>query len=345
MKRLLLVFLTLIAYSCSNTETPSSHIGVEGTNFIKGNVYTSSGAAATDAMVYLLQEDEVSLAKKMSNAVKLDSSSVDEIGAYSLAPKESGTYYVRIFESDTLLKEFKDIEFTSDDITLDDVVIIYRGAAITVDFDSSYLKLDENTNGVKDAFEDGNFDGIINLYDTNSNFYKNYIKGESVENPISSDAFREITIEATEFNGMQLLNGNWDGKDLQIGSNNSANDRLVTTINDMDSTSLGINSATLTSGISTKTASQDAMEALDSAIDSVNSQRSDIGSYVNRLEHSVANLKNSALNMQAAESQIRDVDVGNEMANFTKLQILSQAGTSMLSQANQTTQGAMSLFR
>jgi flagellin len=87
------------------------------------------------------------------------------------------------------------------------------------------------------------------------------------------------------------------------------------------------------------------MDALDTAIDSVNKQRSNIGSYINRLEHSVTNLKNSVLNMQAAESQVRDVDVGNEMANFTRLQILSQAGTSMLSQANQTTQGAMSLFR
>ena len=152
-------------------------------------------------------------------------------------------------------------------------------------------------------------------------------------------------MEATEFNGMQLLNGNWTGKDLQIGANNTDNDRLTTTITTISSTSLGIDTGTIADGISTRTASRQAMDALDNAIDSVNSQRSDIGSYVNRLEHSVANLKNSALNMQAAESQVRDVDVGNEMANFTKLQILSQAGTSMLSQANQSTQGAMSLFR
>ena len=153
----------------------------------------------------------------------------------------------------------------------------------------------------------------------------------------------EITriASVTEFNGMKLLDGTWTGKELQVGANNSDDDRLVTTIGSMSSTGLGINAET----IATKTGAQDAIDALDIAIDSVNSQRSTIGSYVNRLEHTVTNLKNSALNMQAAESQVRDVDVGNEMANFTKLQILSQAGTSMLSQANSTKQSAMSLFQ
>ncbi len=173
--------------------------------------------------------------------------------------------------------------------------------------------------------------------DTLTNTDRGYLDQEFTQ--LTSEIDRIVSV--TEFNGEKLLNGNWSGKDLQIGSNNSANDRLTTTINSLSSTQLGVSTDT----IDTKTTAQLSIDALDTAIDSVNKQRSDIGSYVNRLEHTVANLKNSALNMQAAESQVRDVDVGNEMANFTKLQILSQAGTSMLSQANQSTQGAMSLFR
>ncbi len=148
-------------------------------------------------------------------------------------------------------------------------------------------------------------------------------------------------VNVSEFNGIQLLDGSWTSKDVQVGANNSANDRLTTTITSITTASLGINSST----IDTTTNAKNAIDSLDDSIDSVNSQRSNIGAYVNRLEHTVTNLKNSALNMQAAESQVRDVDVGNEMANFTKLQILSQAGTSMLSQSNQLPQGALGLFR
>jgi len=173
--------------------------------------------------------------------------------------------------------------------------------------------------------------------DTLTNTDRGYLNQEFDQ--LTSEVNRIVSV--SEFNGTQLLNGAWSGKDIQIGSNNSSNDRLTTTISSITSTSLGIN----TTAIDNKTSSQAAIGALDTAIDSVNSQRSNIGAYVNRLEHTVANLKNSALNMQAAESQVRDVDVGSEMANFTKLQILSQAGTSMLAQGNQIPQTALGLFR
>ena len=179
-----------------------------------------------------------------------------------------------------------------------------------------------------------------------------------------SEEITRIT-KTTEFNGIKLLDGSWKDRDLQVGSNNSTDDRLTTSITSINAISLGIaiktnaaetagaadatTAANSTTGaqvaIHNKTFAQQAITELDEALDTVNQQRSKIGSYVNRLEHTVANLKNSALNMQAAESQIRDTDVGNEMANFTKLQILSQAGTSMLGQANQVPQQVMSLFQ
>src|SRR5919205_760911 len=78
---------------------------------------------------------------------------------------------------------------------------------------------------------------------------------------------------------------------------------------------------------------------IDTAISSVSSIRSDLGAVQNRLEHAIGNLGVSQENLTAAESRIRDVDVAQEMVNFTKLQILSQSGTAMLAQANQAPQG------
>lgn len=128
--------------------------------------------------------------------------------------------------------------------------------------------------------------------------------------------------DTTEFNGTKLLDGTFAGKDIQIGSNNSANDRLTVTISDLDTAGLGIGSSSLGS----KTNAQSAIDALDDAIGSINTQRSDIGSYVNRLEHTITNLSVGIQNTTSAESSIRDVDIAEEIANKTKNEILTQAG-------------------
>ncbi len=84
---------------------------------------------------------------------------------------------------------------------------------------------------------------------------------------------------------------------------------------------------------------------IDTALSSVSQARSDLGAVQNRLEHAVANLGVYQENLTAAESRIRDVDVAQEMVNFTRLQILSQSGTAMLAQANQGAQNVLSLLR
>jgi flagellin len=87
------------------------------------------------------------------------------------------------------------------------------------------------------------------------------------------------------------------------------------------------------------------LDTLDNAIKNVSSKRSDFGAVQNRLEHRLNNLATYQENLVASESRIRDVDMASEMVNFTKLQILQQAGTSMLAQANQAPQGVLSLLR
>ena len=88
-----------------------------------------------------------------------------------------------------------------------------------------------------------------------------------------------------------------------------------------------------------------AIGTLDEALKKINKQRADLGAYQNRLEHTVNGLNIGAENLQAAESRIRDTDMAKEMVEFTKNQVLTQAGTAMLAQANQSTQGVLSLLQ
>ena len=88
-----------------------------------------------------------------------------------------------------------------------------------------------------------------------------------------------------------------------------------------------------------------AMEAIRAAIDKVSTQRSTLGALQNRLEHTINNLDTTSENTQSAESRIRDTDMASEMVEYSKNNILSQAGQSMLAQANQQTQGVLSLIQ
>ena len=87
------------------------------------------------------------------------------------------------------------------------------------------------------------------------------------------------------------------------------------------------------------------LTSIDAAIENISTARSTFGAVQNRLEHTINNLGTLQENTQAAESRIRDVDMAKEMVNFTKMNILQQAGTAMLAQANQSSQGVLSLLR
>ncbi|NSW77004.1 MAG: hypothetical protein HPY68_09610 [Candidatus Atribacteria bacterium] len=113
------------------------------------------------------------------------------------------------------------------------------------------------------------------------------------------------------------------------------------TINDMRAAALGVNAIDVTS----KSAAESAIQALDTAINTVSTERSKLGAYQNRLEHTIANLGVAQENLTAAESRIRDVDMAAEMMEFTRAQILLQAGTAMLAQANTMPQAVLQLLR
>lgn len=149
--------------------------------------------------------------------------------------------------------------------------------------------------------------------------------------------------DATEFNGTQLLAGVGSIMDFQVGiRNNPEIDRISfdSSKADANSAALGVN---LTS-VADKASAQNALSAIDAAIMSVSAMRADFGALQNRLQTTTSNIMNSVENMSAANSRIRDVDVAEETSELTRNNVLLQAGTSVLAQANQSANVALGLL-
>ena len=166
----------------------------------------------------------------------------------------------------------------------------------------------------------------------------------SVDRQSIKDEIKQLNEEldrissTTQFNKQDLLTGGFSGKlqvgalegqtmDVKISLAVSANGLKVSTVE-----------------VSTNVKAGAAMQSIQAAIESVSKQRSKLGAIQNRLEHTINNLDTNAENTQAAESRIRDTDMADEMVQYSKNNILSQAGQSMLAQANQQTQGVLSLL-
>lgn len=148
----------------------------------------------------------------------------------------------------------------------------------------------------------------------------------------------------TQFNKMDILTGDFSSnneKTLQVGANQ---DQVIT---------IAISALTSTVGsaldtqvkVGTASAAQSSISIIQNSITSLSALRSKLGALQNRLEHTVANLDNISENTQSAESRIRDTDMAEEMVQYSKNNILQQAGQSMLAQANQANQGVLSLLQ
>jgi flagellin len=145
---------------------------------------------------------------------------------------------------------------------------------------------------------------------------------------------------AAEYNKKPLLDGTFSGQ-YQIGPNAGPNNTIDISIASVDSTILGID----LSSIATLTDAVDALTEVDTAIDTVSTIRAELGTIQNRLAYTVASVDNAAENLTSSESTIRDLDISDEITNFTKSQILVQAGMAMLAQANAVPQNVLALFR
>lgn len=149
---------------------------------------------------------------------------------------------------------------------------------------------------------------------------------------------------SVEFNGIKLLDGSSTLTSLQIGANTTAN------VDDYDVSSLFVDCTAGTLGVDAETLDTHAnallaLTAIDTALDTINSTRGNLGASSNRLESTASNLSVGIENTSASESRIRNVDVAQESANLSRNQILQQAASAMLVQANQAPQLALQLLR
>jgi flagellin len=147
-------------------------------------------------------------------------------------------------------------------------------------------------------------------------------------------------ITSSDDNGFTVANGTGSAT-LLIGANNTSNEKLTVSIDSMSATSLLGGSIS----VATQTSAQGALATIDTAIATVSTTRATLGALQNRLDRTITNLGVAVENLSASESRIRDTDVAEETSRMVTAQILTQAGTSMLSQANNAPQGALALLR
>lgn len=154
---------------------------------------------------------------------------------------------------------------------------------------------------------------------------------------------------STNFNGIKLLTGATSGAGagtltFQVGAgNNAANDQIIVDLAAADITALGTTVKALT--FATAGNALTSIGALDTEITAISTVRSELGAAQNRFESTIKSLNVSKENLSAAESRIRDTDMASEMVKYTRANVLSQAGTAMLAQANQSNQGVLQLLR
>jgi len=218
--------------------------------------------------------------------------------------------------------------------------------------------LDMEYRGVRQAMRNAN-DGVsvVNIAEASANEVGNIIKRmrelavqsssgtlATTERAYIQTEFVQLTSEidrianTTEFNGVKLANAAGT-VNVQVGVNNSANDRIAITLGNLTATA----GLSITGNLTTASAAQTALTVIDNAMNKVNSFRATFGAVQNRFESALRNLDTYSENILAGQSRIRDADFAYETAASAKYQILQQSGVSVLAQANQLNQAALRL--
>ncbi|MBL8947377.1 MAG: flagellin FliC [Myxococcales bacterium] len=228
------------------------------------------------------------------------------------------------------------------------------GLAISEDFKATIRSLGQAKRNANDGVSlsqtaDGSLSEVGNLLKrmrelavqsrngTNNTSQRGFIDDEFQQ--LKSEIDRIVT--TTEFNGISLLDGSQaTGIEFQVGVGTSGNDRLTLSIATSSASALGIGASV----VSSTAGSDAAITALDAAIQGVSTRRAAIGAMQNRLQVTMSNIDTYSNNLSSANSRIVDVDVAKESAELTKHNILVQAGTAMLAQANQAPQAALQLL-
>jgi len=192
----------------------------------------------------------------------------------------------------------------------------------------------------------GETSGHLTLTDGVSTQNIDVISGSGIANfsmfGITLNLGSDFVSTATTLNGKNVVvTAGTSGGVFQVGSDASSSSQIGLTIGSLTLSSLNLNSAS----VSDQTSAQSALTSIDSAINTLVGVQGNMGAVINRLTYTYSNLQVSIENMSASESVIRDVDMASEMVSFTKSQIMMQAGTAMLAQANTSSQNILTLMR
>ena len=318
-----------------------------GTNKIVDSIgkleVSSYGKAAADRTVTkyngaaLTAGDSVTLDGTTTNAVATGFTPTDFKDIKNAIQHLEGDKKVKISDIDgtgtktyTVVESTDDADHDSTHLTRDEIIAkIKEGNQVTVDaatYTAAGVNTEDDTITVKDAYEK----------------MANELKSAS-----SIGADTEASVQNNGDGSFVITQGTVKTKDslsfsLHVGADADMTNKISVDVEAMDSANLGIKGINVNddSGI----AGTYAIDAIADAISKVSSQRSALGAVQNRLEHTISNLDNVAENTTSAESAIRDTDMATEMVNYSKNNILAQAGQSMLAQANQSNQGVLSLL-
>ena len=220
--------------------------------------------------------------------------------------------------------------------------LVKAGSTLTVDGKSTKVLTDDNTDNIDDddssVITKGKAEELIKAELTAANNIGTVDSKATVGDAKTADGKTTYTITKGYATVADTLSFN-----LHVGADADMTNKITVDIDTMNSSNLGIKGINVKD--STGTAATYAIDAISDAISKVSSQRSSLGAVQNRLEHTIDNLDNISENTSSAESRIRDTDMAKEMVNYSKNNILAQAGQSMLAQANQSNQGVLSLLQ
>ena len=308
---------------------------------LKGTLTDNGDGTATFVMDSLKDGDSVSIGGK---TYTIGSKKDDVVAAVGAKITAAGQKFTVNGQEITIVDNYadKDTDQKAGKYTAADAkALVKDGATVKLGTDEYKVMTDKDTNGIDDTDASVISKDVAYTLASKELLAANQIgdtKGSAKVANAGAKAdgsFKITTGQAEVANSLSFS--------LHVGADADMTNKIQVNIDAMDSASLGIK------GLNVKDASGNAatyaVDAISDAISKVSSQRSSLGAVQNRLEHTINNLDNVVENTTTAESRIRDTDMAEEMVNYSKNNILAQAGQSMLAQANQSNQGVLSLLQ
>ena len=314
---------------------------------LKGKLTDNGDGTATFVMNELKAGDSVTIAGK---SYTVGSTKAEAEAEFTKQVKQAGDKFTVNGKEITILDTYADktTDNAAGKYTLDDAKALIAGGATVKFTDGTTMKV------MTDATDDGVDDNDSSVISKNKAYLlasEELLKANQI-----GDTESNAKVTNTGDQAITLANGDGTFKiklaqtevaeklnfNLHVGSDADMTNKINVNIETMSSSYLGIKGLNVSDD--TGVSATYAVDAIADALQKVSDQRSSLGAVQNRLEHTIANLDNVVENTTSAESRIRDVDMAEEMVEYSKNNILAQAGQSMLAQANQATQGVLSLL-